>query len=59
VIQQCIECGDDDTAMHAIEMFIEAIDRCVAVYCIAVGCTVLQQWVAVVCSGFDIAMHAY
>ena len=26
VTQQCIECGDDDTAMHAIEMLIEAVD---------------------------------
>jgi hypothetical protein len=26
VTQQCIEAGDDDTAMHALEMLIEAID---------------------------------
>ena len=26
VTQQCIECGDEDTALHAIEMLIEAID---------------------------------
>jgi hypothetical protein len=26
VTQQCIECGDDDTAMHSFEMLIEAVD---------------------------------
>ena len=30
-IQQCIDCGDDDTAMHSFEMLIEAVDSNYAV----------------------------